>query len=140
MKKKLFSLLLFISLLVLPISFVRAEDNYFNVGENVTLSEEEYNHNVFSAGDNVSNNAKVNGLLFSAGNNVNLNGNVDYGFLAGQTININGLVNNDIFAAGGSIIINKDSDIKRDIYIAANNIDIKANLAHNAFVAGSIVN
>ena len=138
MKKKLFSLLLFVMMFV-PLTFVKAEDQYFITKKKASLSESEYDHSVFAAGDVVRSESKVNGAFFGAGNSVKVSGDIDYGFLAGQTLEVNSIVEHDLFAAGGSIVLSKESAINRDIYLAANNVDIRTNILGNAWIAGSIV-
>ena len=138
MKKKLFRLLLFISMLIIPFG-VRAEDNYFYTDDSSVLVEDEHNHSVFAAGDRVKANANIHGIYFGAGSSVDLSGKVSYGFVAGQSVNVEGEVENDLFAAGGAIVINKDAKLNRDAYLVANNVDIRANISGNVFVSASIV-
>ena len=138
MKKKIVSLLLLITMLVLPFG-VKAEDSYFYADENNVVVSEEANHSVFAAGEKVKGTANVNGIYFGAGNDVTLSGKVSYGFLAGSNVLVDGTVDNDLFAGAGNITIGKEAKITRDVYLAANDVTIKANIPGNAFVAGSIV-
>ena len=137
MKKKIYAILLLISIFVLPIT-AKAEDSYFVADDKAVVSEE-YNHNVFAAGETVKNNATVNGIFFGAGSNVEVNGNVSYGFVAGESVNVYGNINNDLFAAGKSLTIRKEGKISRDLYVAANDVTIQSNLPGNGFIVASIV-
>ena len=139
MKKKIVSLLLVITMLVLPFS-VKAEDNYFYAdGNTAVVNNEEHNHSVFAAGEKVKSSATINGIYFGAGNDVNLSGKVSYGFLAGSSIIVDGTIDHDLFAACGNITISKDAKITRDLYLAANDITIKSDIPGSAFITGSIV-
>lgn len=116
------------------------EEQYFSAQENVsTVKDEEISHSLFTAGNNVDNNAKVKGILFSAGNTVNINNLSEYGFIAGNSININSEVEKDLFVAGNSISINQSTIINRDLYIVGNNITIDANIKGNVFAAGNTI-
>ena len=139
MKKKIVSLLLLITMLVLPFS-VKAEDNYFYADQDTAVvNNEEHNHSVFAAGEKVKSSATINGIYFGAGNEVNLSGKVSYGFLAGSSIIVDGTIDHDLFAAGGNITISKDAKITRDLYLAANDITIKSDIPGSGFITGSIV-
>ena len=137
MKKRIFTLLLFVSMFLLPLG-VKAEDSYFNAGNDVVLSEDA-EHSVFAAGETVKNEGKINGAYFAAGSNVDVKGTVSYGFVAGDTVNVYGTVQNDLFAAGKSISIVKGSSLSRDMYVAANDVELKSDLPGNGFIAASKV-
>ena len=137
MKKKILGILL-IMFMVLPISFVKA-DEYFTANDNVNDTKE-YNHSHFEAGNNVYSKSNVNGLSFVAGSVLNISGTKEYGIFAGESLKIDATIEKDLFAAGNSINISKDSNIGRDIYLAGNNISIDSNINGNAFIAGSVIN
>ncbi len=116
------------------------EEQYFSAQENVsTAKDDEVNHSLFTAGNNVDNNAKIKGILFSAGNTVNLNNSSEYSFIAGNSININSEVEKDLFIAGNSININQSTTVNRDLYVVGNNITIDSKVNGNVFVAGSTI-
>ena len=138
MKKKLLSLIALLSLLLVPICSVRADD-YFKANDNVSDSEV-VNHSLFMAGNGVKSNGKVNGISFLAGNSVEVSGTTSYGFIGGNIVTIKGEIENDAFLAGSNVIIDKEATIGRDVFIAANEVTINADIKGNAFIAGSIIN
>ena len=137
--KRVLGLFIALALVIIPTTIVKAEDNYFYAGDNVLVSEE-YNHSVFGAGESVKSSGTVNGINFGAGNNVSISGKSSYGFFAGQNVSIDGEIENDLFAAGGNIVVLKDAILNRDVYLAANSVEIKTDIKGNAFIAASIVN
>ena len=137
MKKYVYSLIAILSIIIMPY-YVKADDAYFNTGDNIA-SNGEYNHSYFEAGNNVKSNAKVNGISFVLGNSVNLKGKSEYAFIAGENIDLESIIEKDAFIAGNNIRISKDANLSRDAYIAGNNVKISSNVNGNLFVAGSIV-
>ena len=137
MKKKIISLLALIAIMFLPIGFVNAEE-YFVADENVT-DEAVYEHSHFEAGNIVNSKSDVNGLSFVAGSNVDISGKKEYGFFAGETVKINGDIEKDLFAAGNNVVISKDTNIGRDVYLAGNSITINSDINGAVFIAGSLV-
>ena len=137
MKKKVFSLIAILAVVFMPFA-VKADDNYFNAGDNIS-SNGEYNHSYFEAGNNIKSNAKVNGISFIAGNSINVKGKSEYAFVAGESLDIESVIEKDAFIAGNNIKISKDANILRDAYIGGNNIKISSNINGNLFVGGSVV-
>lgn len=82
----------------------------------------------FVAGDNVTSNKIVDGILFAAGSNVSISGTNEYGLYAGNNITVNSTILKDLFAAGNVIVFNKDASIGRDAYIAGNKIDVSGTI------------
>ncbi len=131
MKKIYKYLLLMISLIPLQ---VFATDKYVNAG-NVVHDTGIVTHNYFSAGNALQNDMEIDGLLFTAGNSINYNGTSEYSFIAGNLINFNGKSEKDVFIAGNTINIAKEALINRDLYLAASDININADINGNAFIS-----
>ena len=138
MKKKIFSLILLLAVMIMPLSLVKATDGYFNSNENVNDSNT-YSHSSFVAGGNVKTSGKVEGLAFVAGATVEANSNVEYGIMAGESVEVNSVVEKDLFLAGNNLKLTTNASVGRDAYIAGNKIDISANINGNAFIAGSLI-
>ena len=132
MKKKLLSLVIFLMLLLVPISVFAEETDKKE-------SVDYYNHSYFEAGNELSVDKNVDGISFIAGNIVKFNGNSTYGALAGENVTINKNIEKDLFAAGNFVTIEKDATIGRDAYLAGTEINIKSNMNGNIFAAGTKV-
>lgn len=132
MKKINKILILFIAILIIPIttkaSILEASDS------NLTL-DGDYNSTKVLAGDNITNNANIDGLTFIFGNNIKNNGTLSYGFIAGNDITINSEIEKDLFIAGNNVTIESDAAIPRDIYIAGNKVVVKTNIGRTLYVA-----
>jgi cytoskeletal protein CcmA (bactofilin family) len=137
MKKVKYLLFVIALLLMMPFA-VHAEDKYFNVGDKVQ-DIGVITHSYFSAGYDVRNEMKIDGILFTAGNTVSLNGRSEYAFMAGYTINIDGFVDKDLFFAAKDVVIDERADLGRDVYGAASSIIIKTDINGNAFLTGDSV-
>ena len=137
MKKKVFSLIALLAVIFMPLA-VKAEDSYFNAGDNIT-SAGEHNHSYFEAGNNIKSNANVNGISFVAGNTIDIKGKSEYAFVAGETVEVEGRIEKDLFAAGNYVRILKDATVLRDAYIGGNNVKIASNINGNVYVGGSVV-
>lgn len=137
MKKKIFSLIAMLAILIMPITFVHA-DEYFNTNDNVSDSST-YDHSHFEAGNIVKSESDVNGLSFVAGSSIDINGQKEYGFFAAESVNVNGVIEKDLFAAGNTININKESSIGRDLYLAGNSVSINSDIKGTAFIGASLV-
>lgn len=140
MKNKVWKLLCFMCLMLIPFSFVNAECNdYFSDDSNCT----EVNHSVFIADEDVNYSHKVNGIGFFAGSNLNIGGANDYSFMAGNNVTYTGYTDNDLFVAGSSVNISGDEDsdvvVGRDLFAAGNSVTINSNIQGNAFIAGNTV-
>lgn len=131
MKKIYKYLLLMICLIPLK---VFAEDKYVNAG-NVIHDTGIVTHNYFSAGNALQNDMEIDGLLFTAGNSINYNGKSEYSFIAGNLINFNGKSEKDVFVAGNTINIAQEAIINRDLYLAASDVNINADIIGNAFIS-----
>ena len=132
--EKLFVLLIFSSLLILP--NVYAKDNYLNVSDNTNKSVE---HSMFTAGDDVSTNNNIKGIDFTAGNNLSINGSSEYGLIAGNSINFKGLVTRDLFIAGNQIVVDSNANLARDLYVAGNKVTVSADIKGNIFLVANEV-
>lgn len=91
----------------------------------------------FEAGDTVSNDAAINGILFEAGNDVTANGSSEYVIAAGNQFVMPGYTGKDALVAGR--IINITGTVGRDAYFAAQDIIIDGTVSRNLFAAGKTV-
>ena len=124
MKKKIFSILILMSLLIItPVHAKEINEFHTEANENISFKDT-VNGDSAIAGTLVDIIGNINGLGFIAGETVNINGNLDYGFIAGDEININGTIEKNIYAAGNNINITKDATIKQDLFLAGSNITI----------------
>jgi len=89
------------------------------------------------SGDNISVDTPVDDDVFAAGDTITINAPVAGVVLAGGNITINAPVSGDVFAAGGTIVVNSDVDGK--IVAAGGEIDVSGS-ATNAVLAGGVVN
>ncbi len=135
MKKILLSLAL---LLLLAIPFaIYASNNTFSLAEG-----EEYNANIYWAGERMVINGNVNGDIYVAAQEIEINGIVkgDILMAASESAIINGIVDGNVRGiAAEKISIN--GDIKRQLSIASQNIYINedAKIGATAFMAGTNV-
>ncbi len=137
MKKKILSLCSFLLVMFFAIGTVSALE-VAKAGETI-VEEGTYDSLRFVAGNKVTNNATVDGISFIAGNDLYLEGNVTYGMYAGNMLTISGAVDKDLLAAGNKIVITDSAIIGRDVYLAANQIDIKANLPRDLRAGGNTI-
>lgn len=84
--------------------------------------------NLLLAGNQLSGKLNTNGLLFVAGNSLNLTTQAEYGFLAGNLVQVTGTTRKDLFVAGNLVQITKDARIGRDVYVAASEVVVEADL------------
>jgi len=89
------------------------------------------------SGDNISVDTPVDDDVFAAGDTITINAPVAGVVLAGGNITINAPVSGDVFAAGGTIVAN--SDVGGKIVAAGGEIDVSGS-ATNAVLAGGVVN
>lgn len=125
--------------------------------QNININEGELVKNLYTAGNIVSINSKVQKDLYAAGNAITVENNVEHNFSgAGGTIVINGDVGNnvhvvagtviikgnikeDLFVAGGNILIEKSSTIEGDVVVGGGTIDIEGPIAGNVLIGGDDV-
>jgi hypothetical protein len=89
------------------------------------------------SGDNISVDTPIDDDVFAAGDTITINAPVTGVVLAGGNISINAPISGDVFVAGGQIVVN--SDVGGKIVAAGGNIDLSGN-ATNAVIAGGQVN
>lgn len=131
MKKKIFSLLILLTLLaVVPVE-AKEINNFHTIADNNVKFEDTVNGDSAIAGNLIDIKGNIDGIGFIAGQTVNVNGNLEYGFLAGQNINISGQISKNIYAAGGTINISKDANIGRDLFLVGQDITLNGNLKRN---------
>ena len=137
--KKVWSLIVLLGIMLLPIVNVNAAEGYFSAGDYL-VDTQSYEHSIFTAGNNITSNSNVKGLAFIAGNSVKIAGTKSYVLGAGNTLSISSAVENDLFAAGSSVRVEKDAYIGKDAYIAAGDVTLLTGVNGNAFIAASVVN
>lgn len=139
MKKKIFSLLMILSLFIIaPVEAKEINEFHATADNNVKL-EDTVNGDSAIAGNLIDINGNIDGIGFIAGQTVNVNGNLEYGFLAGQNINVNGKIAKNIYAAGETITIGKDANIGRDLFLAGNNVILNGNLQRNISISANSI-
>jgi len=138
--KKIRILFVFVLMFALCPNVLAKEVNHFvSKADNDVSISEEYNSSVALAGDNVSLGGTIHGIAAGAGNNLKLEGTVEYGFLAGNSITINGTIDNDLFVAGNLITTLDKTNVKRDVIIAGNDVELCGNFERNISVYASKV-
>ncbi len=140
MKKNLRVLIVFLLCLTFSVKGVQARSyisELFQAGDKIKI-EKELNGTSFIAGNEVDVNASINGIGFFAGNELNVNATQEYLFGVGNDISIKKDIEKDLFLAGTNIKI-KDSNIKRDAYIAGETIEIDGNVDRNIYIYGNEV-
>jgi len=113
--KKILLFAVALLLFVIPVAIYANNANYF-------LAEgEEYNANIYWAGEQLIIDGDVNGDIFAAGNSIIINGNVNGDILgAAETIRITGVIDGNVRLIAKKIII--DGQIKRGATIAGESI------------------
>ena len=111
MKKKIFGILIMLTLFVIAPVEAKEINSFHMVSDDNVTFEDTVNGDSAIAGNLVDIIGNIDGIGFIAGQKVNVNGNLEYGFLAGQNVNINGQISKNIYAAGETITLSKDANI-----------------------------
>lgn len=136
--KKLGFLLL---LLVIPFTFVKADDNFNLIAEDSAKLETEVNGSSVTAGaNNATTTGTVKGINMVFGNNVDHRSVSDYAILAGNSLKVTGNILNDGFVMGNVINFDKDFKINRDLVILGNAVSLKGNVTRDVTIFASSVN
>lgn len=139
MKKKIFGLILALTLLVIaPVSAEEINKFHSVADENVKFEDIVHGDSAI-AGNLVDMIGNVDGIGFVAGNTVNLNGDLEYAFVAGNSVNINGKVLKSAYVAGNLISFSKDTTIERDLFVVGSNITLSGNLNRDVNAGASKV-
>lgn len=97
-------------------------------------------HSLILTGNNlVSEVNNKSGFLLAAGNNLSLRTAAEYGFLFGNTINFAGETIHDLYIAGNSVTLTHDAKIGRDVFAAANVLNINTDIAGDLAVTADTV-
>ncbi|MGN0992318.1 MAG: hypothetical protein ACI4PE_00025, partial [Bacilli bacterium] len=139
MKKKIFGILIMLTLFVIAPVEAKEINNFHMVSDDNVKFEDTVNGDSAIAGNLVDIIGNIDGIGFIAGKTVNVNGNLEYGFLAGQNVNINGQISKNIYAAGQTITISKDANIGRDLFLAGDTINLNGNIQRNISIYASTV-
>ena len=139
MKKKIFSILIMLTLFVIAPVEAKEINSFHTVADDNVTFEDTVNGDSAIAGNLVDIIGNIDGIGFIAGQTVNVNGNLEYGFLAGQNVNINGQISKNIYAAGETITLSKDANIGKDLFLAGNSINLNGNIQRNINIYASTV-
>lgn len=139
MKKKIFGILIMLTLFVIAPVEAKEINSFHMVSDDKVTFEDTVNGDSAIAGNLVDIIGNIDGIGFIAGQTVNVNGNLEYGFLAGQNVNINGQISKNIYAAGETITLSKDANIGKDLFLAGNSINLNGNIQRNINIYASTV-
>ena len=96
--------------------------------------------NTLLVGNNLTSNITThNGLLFILGNSLNLNTQSEYSFILGNIINFSGVTTRDLYLAGNSVTIVDSAQVGRDVFVAANELSIEADIDGDLAATGATV-
>ncbi len=132
MKKSLkFITILLVSFLM--ITQVNAKEiNHFKADAKEKIENEENINGSFALAASKTNyKGKSNGIGFIAGDEINFEGESEYLALAGNNIKISGTVNKDALITGKDVTLKDTANIKRDIIIIADSVEINGNIDRN---------
>ena len=139
MKKKIFGILIMLTLFVIAPVEAKEINSFHMVSDDKVTFEDTVNGDSAIAGNLVDIIGNIDGIGFIAGQKVNVNGNLEYGFLAGQNVNINGQISKNIYAAGETITLSKDANIGKDLFLAGDSINLNGNIQRNINIYASTV-
>ena len=139
MKKKIFGILIMLTLFVIAPVEAKEINSFHMVSDDKVTFEDTVNGDSAIAGNLVDIIGNIDGIGFIAGQTVNVNGNLEYGFLAGQNVNINGQISKNIYAAGETITLSKDANIGKDLFLAGDSINLNGNIQRNINIYASTV-
>ena len=139
MKKKIFGILIMLTLFVIAPVEAKEINSFHMVSDDKVTFEDTVNGDSAIAGNLVDIIGNIDGIGFIAGQKVNVNGNLEYGFLAGQNVNINGQISKNIYAAGETITLSKNANIGKDLFLAGNSINLNGNIQRNINIYASTV-
>ena len=139
MKKKIFGILIMLTLFVIVPVEAKEINSFHTVADDNVTFEDTVNGDSAIAGNLVDIIGNIDGIGFIAGQTVNVNGNLEYGFLAGQNVNINGQISKNIYAAGETITLSKDANIGKDLFLAGDSINLNGNIQRNINIYASTV-
>ncbi len=137
MKRILLVLVALTALVALPLAARAAE---FNAPESGSVVISQTAKNVYTAGNTISTEAKIEGDLVAAGNAINIGEAVEHSIFAiGQSIDVKGMVGQNTRVAGNSI--NIGGQIGEDLQAAGNSIVLAktATVGGDAMLAGSVM-
>lgn len=137
MKKKIFSILVILSLFVVaPVHAKDINNFYANANDTISFKDKVIGDSAI-AGNLVDIIGNIDGIGFIAGNTVNVNGDIEYGFIAGNKITVNGTIEKNAYIAGNDITISSDAKINRDLFMASNTIIIEGTVNRNISLGAS---
>ena len=139
MKKKIFGILIMLTLFAVAPVEAKEINSFHMVSDDKVTFEDTVNGDSAIAGNLVDIIGNIDGIGFIAGQTVNVNGNLEYGFLAGQNVNINGQISKNIYAAGETITLSKDANIGKDLFLAGDSINLNGNIQRNINIYASTV-
>ena len=105
---------------------------------NVVRVDGDVNGTAFAVGQDVTINGNINGDLFAAGRSVTVNGSVSGNiYCAGQYLNLASQNTGDVFAAGEDILINENTVVDWDLFLAASSILMNGSVGRDLRCGGS---
>ncbi|MFA6194959.1 MAG: hypothetical protein WC719_04515 [Patescibacteria group bacterium] len=139
MIKKTTKILLFLALLLLPLTALKAAGT--KTGEAILIPKEEIvSGNLYAAGTSITVDGNISGDLVAVAQSITVNGRVEGDIIAaGQDITVNGEVGGNIRVAGSNITIN--GPVARNVNAFGANIILgpDSRIGWDAYVAGSIL-
>jgi len=125
MKSKIFKILLFLALILLPLGSAQAMDS--KTGNSIYVTKDEIVSGTFYAvGNTVTIDGAITGDLLAIGQTINVNGEVGGNIrVAGNAISLNGTVARNVNALGANIILGDKAKVGWDVYVAGNNLEMR---------------
>lgn len=98
-----------------------------------------FGKNLLFAANNATADQDVQGLMFAAGNNLQVNTKSEYAFVAGNNVAFSATTAKDLFLAGNVVSVKKDAKVGRDVFAAAYEFTLEANISGDVSAAASRV-
>lgn len=137
--KYLIVFLLFFSVFITNTDAKSYGKGLFQFDEKIII-DKELNGTSFIAGNEVEINEKINGIGFVASSTkLNINSKQDYIFGISTEINLKSDISKDLFLAAETINIDKNSTIKRDAYFFGDKVNIEGTIGRNIYIYGTTV-
>lgn len=124
-------------LFVLPVNAKEINRFYATADDSINLKET-VNGSAALAGNQVTADGQIKGVLFGAGNEVSFSGKTDYAIIAGNSVEVSGLILRDAAIAGMDVEI-KDAIFERDVVIGASNLEASGDFKRDAIITSSLV-
>jgi hypothetical protein len=111
------------------------DDDVFMSGDTVIVAGV-VDGDVFAAGESVELTGEVNGNVYSAAERLTISAKVAGSVHAmGATVTVNSKVSGSLFLAGGEVLLGKDAELTRDVYLVGESLRIEGALRRGLYVA-----